>query len=659
MKTKFKLLIFLSLFITSVFSLNRKDFGRKFERAETLYQGGNYAEALNIYLELYKSDSLNSNICFKIGACYVKTGKQNKKAIYYLQKVTKIAGNDYKENDKTETRAPQKAHKFLADAYHLNYDFDLAIASYSKYKVALQKSRPIENDVIKEVTRKIEICGYAKELVTAPVDVKIVNMGPSINTTYADYSPRLSADQSTMIFTSRRPENTGGKTYDGGQYFEDIYISKRSGATWTKAENIGSPINTVGNEAAIGISADGQEILLYKDDFGNGNIYSSTLEGNKWSVPVKLNANINSQWWEPCAFLSADGSTLYFVSDRPGGYGGTDIYKSKKTKLGDWGRAVNLGPTVNSAYDEYAPFIHPDGVTLFYSSKGHKTMGGFDVFFSRTLLNDEKAWLEPANVGYPINSTGDDAFFMVSPDKKRGYYSSFREEGLGEKDNYMIVYPEVAETQLALIKGVVFDANEEAAKNVKITVTNNETNQTGEYRSNSQTGEYLLVLTPGNYNISYESEGLLFYSVNQYVAPEKGYNEKRQDVKLKQIAVGSKLDLNNIFFDFDETKLRPSSKVELDKLYDVLMSNPKLSVEVRGYADSKGTDEYNKKLSFERAQSVVNYLALKGIDKSRILAKAYGKDMATATDDKQRQELAGQGVSSSDRRVELKITGIK
>ncbi|MBA3664925.1 MAG: PD40 domain-containing protein [Bacteroidetes bacterium] len=649
MKLRF-IFLFCVVFELQSFAFKGKEYDKKFEQAEILYQGGNYYNALPVYLELFSADSSNSNISYKIGSCYLKSGYQHRNAIYYLKKAVVLATADYTANNRNEIRAPLKAYKLLGDAYHLNNDFDLAIDAYKKFQQALLTDKRSEKDVLKEVGRKIIMCNTAKTLVANPVDIKIVNLGKSINTEFPDYSPRLTADRNTMIFTSQRPGNTGGKTYDGGKYFEDIYMSVKKNGEWMPAQNMGWPVNTVGNEAAIGLSADGQQIFIYKDDLGNGNIYLSSLEGDKWSIPQRLNQNINSEWWEPCAFLSADGNALYFVSDRPGGFGGTDIYKSKKEENGDWGKAVNLGPTINSPYDEYSPFIHPDGVTLFFSSKGHQTMGGFDVFSSTTLLSDENAWLEPVNLGYPINSAGDDVFFMISPDKKNGYYSSFRDGGLGEKDNYMIIYPDPPESSIALFKGKMLDSKNNVVKNGVVTVTDHQTNVSGTHKSNSKTGEYLVVLPPGSYNISYEGDSLLFYSVDQYVAPENKYKEENRNVRLTNLAVGSKSTLNNIFFDFDDASLKRSSKSELDKLYKMLQHNPGLSVEVSGYADSKGTDEYNKKLSLERARSVANYLVRRGIKASRIIPVGVGKEMADSDDDTKET-----GLKPSGRRVEMKI----
>jgi outer membrane protein OmpA-like peptidoglycan-associated protein len=630
-------------------------FDKKYERAEQLYKGGSYNNALEVYSDLYKGDTSNMNLCFKIGDCYLKTGKNLKRSLYFLQKAANAASPGYKDGDVKERKAPIYAFKLLGDALHLNYDFDKAILAYIKFNLLSHAHSKAVTPLEKEVERQIRICNYAKELFGCPNDVSIINLGKSINSTYADYAPRISADQSTMIFTSKRPENIGGRTYGEGQYFEDIYISTKKNGEWQAAVNIGPPVNTVGNEAAIAISADGQEILIYKDDLGDGNIYSSKLEGENWSVPKKLNTNINSKWWEPAAYVSADGNTLYFVSDRPGGYGGSDIYKSKKMSNGEWGRAVNLGPRINTAYDEHSPYIHPDGRTLFFSSKGHKTMGGFDVFFSRMLQTDERAWSEPVNIGYPINTTGDDAFYIVSPDKTRAYYATTTNETIGEKDIYMVTFREQTNSPLALVKGVVVNAEQKVPQNVLITITDNESNEVlARYQTNSKSGKYSFILTPGkNHNINYEAEGYLFYSENRKVTVDMPYFETDLSVKLEELAVGSKVVLNNIFFDFDKIELRPSSKVELNKLYDFLLKHPGLKVEIAGFADARGREDYNKKLSLDRAKAVVGFLCAKGIAKERIRAVGYGSGLT-----ENNQSDAPETHNQYFRRVELKITGL-
>ncbi|MDP1747484.1 MAG: OmpA family protein, partial [Bacteroidota bacterium] len=379
---------------------------------------------------------------------------------------------------------------------------------------------------------------------------------------------------------------------------------------------------------------------------------------DQWSSPEKLNKNINTKGWEPSAFLSADGNTLYFTSNRKGGFGGRDLYKSNKLPNGEWAMASNLGSTINTPYDEDAPFIHPDGVTLYFSSNGHKTMGGFDIFSS--MLSTQNEWTKPANIGYPINSTDDDIYYAVSPDNKRAYYSSFKAGGIGEKDNYLITFFEYVESPLTLLKGTVTDPYGKVPKTVEITVTDNETGKiAGIYHPNSKTGEYLFILPPGkNYNVTYEAEGYLFHSENMDVLIKTNYYVIRKAIQLKPLVVGAKVVLKNIFFDFDKATLRPISNVELGKLYKLLNGNKGMVVEISGHTDEKGEVNYNIKLSEERAQSVVAYLIEKGINKNQMIAKGYGESNPIA------DNFNSDGIENTEnmqlnRRVELKIIEIK
>ena len=470
-----------------------------------------YAEALPIFLKLYKQDSTNMNLAFKIGVCYQGTRSQRALAIPYYTKAITSVSNNYEGSSCKEKNAPLIAWKYLGDVFHTDYQFDRAILVYEKYLAVLSENKNIDNPQLAEVKRKIEMCKAAKVLVANPIEIKLRNLGGMVNSNSGDYSPVLSADQKTLFFTSRRPETVGTQKDADGNFMEDIYMSPKTKYGWSKAKNIGAPINTEWHEATVGLSPDGQTILIYRDDMGDGNIYTTTLEGDVWSTPIKLNENINSKYWEPSAFISANGNTLYFVSNKPGGYGGRDLYISKRAFDGDWEPAVNMGATINTPYDEDAPFIHPDGVTLSFSSNGHNTMGGFDIFSSFLLANE--TWSEPVNVGFPINTTDDDIFYVISPDSKTAYFSSFREGGLGEKDNYMATFPTRKETPLTLMKGVIIDESGKPAKNARITVTDNETEQVvGVYKANSKTGAFLLFSHQGKIIISLISR-IIIYSI--------------------------------------------------------------------------------------------------------------------------------------------------
>lgn len=661
----YPLLTFKSLVIafTLCFSVlsaqNNNGFQSKFKKAKEVHKEGDCYAALPLYIELYKTDTTNANICYLVGDCYLKARSGKAKALPYLEKALLSVSYKYSSESLDERNAPLLTYKLLGDAYHIHSKFDKAILSYEQYKKELLFYKKKDAVNLKDANRKIEMCRVGMQLMATPVNAKIENMGKNLNSPYADYSPVLTADQSTMIFTTRRSQSTGGETTEDGKYFEDIYISNYNGKTWSVAETIGKPINTDGNEASVSISPDGQEILIYKDDNGDGNIYSTTLNGDVWAEPVKLNSNINSKHWEPSAFISADGYYIYFTSDRPGGFGGRDIYVSRRDPKGEWSKAVNMGALINTEFDEDAPFIHPDGITLFFSSNGHNTMGGFDIFYS-TLSDDGIKWQTPVNVGYPINSPDDDVFYIVSPDKTKAYYSSLKEGGLGEKDNYVITFLDQKQAALTLLKGLVKDAYGAVPKDIVITVTDNETgNIAGIYRPNSKTGQYLFILTPGkNYNISYEADGFMFYSENREISKKTNYYEIYKAIQLPPITVGSKIVLNNIFFDFDKATLRKTSNVELRHILRFLNKYPNIVVEISGYTDSKGTLEYNQKLSDERASAVVNYLISNKISKNRLIAKGYGESSPDAlnqnsdgTDNPEGRQL--------NRRVELKIIEIK
>ncbi len=621
------------------------------------YSKAGFSTAAPIFLKLYKKDSTNANLAFKLGVCYKSSRRYRAQCIYYFSKAASSISPEYKGESYKERKAPILSIKYLADAYHLNYQFDKAIKTYERYIAVMKQNNKSDKVVIAQAVREIEMCKTGKELVANPIKIKITSLGTNLNSTYADYSPVISADQTTIFFTTTRIETKGEIKDDGGNYMEDIYMSKKVDGVWSVAKSIGPTINTEKHEASVGISSDGQTILIYKDDDGDGNIYSTSLEGNVWSAPVKLNENINSKHWEPSAAISADGSMLYFTSNKPGGFGGSDLYSSKRMPNGEWGKSENMGSVINTAYDEDGPFIHPDGVTLAFSSNGHRSMGGFDVF---TSMNSGSAWTTPENVGYPINTTDDDIYFVLSPDNKTAYFSSFREGGTGEKDNYTATFIDRKATPLTLIKGNVIMESGSAAKNIEITVTDNETETIlGTYRANSLTGEFLFILTPGkNYNITYQSPGHLFYSENMEIALKSNYYEVYKPVTLKPIVVGSKIILNNIFFDFDKSTLRPISNVEIKNLVSLLKANPTMKVEISGHTDSKGDDAYNQKLSEERAQMVVNKLIESGISAEQMTAKGYGKTMPDADNNKLdgSDDPAGRQLN---RRVELKIIEIK
>lgn len=635
-------------------------FNRTFVQAETFFSNEEYNMALPLYMKLLLLDSTNSNTNFKIGVCHINSTTRKKESIPYFEKAVKNVAKDYKEGNPRERRAPLFAYNYLANAYHHDYQFTKAVETYKKALEGLNLANPADKLVIDDINHQIEMCNNAVELIKNPISIKLENLGPEINSEFPDYSPVLSADESMIIYTSRRPNTTGSAVDENdGMFFEDVYIAYRKDSnTWNASQNMGTPINTVGHDATIGLSVDGSQLLLFRNDNADGNIYISELQGNQWQIPQKLNDNVNTKDWEPSASVTAEGDLLYFSSNRPGGFGGRDIYRSKRLPNGQWAKPINLGPKINTPYDEDAPMIHPSGQTMFFSSMGHKSMGGFDIFFSS--VSDSGVWETPINMGYPVNTPDDDIFFVPTADNRRAYFSSFREGGYGEKDIYMITFPDQREAPLTVYKGEIKGGGSgDIAEGVQITVTDNETGElVGVYYPNSKTGKYLFILKPGrNYNISYEAEGFLFHSENLAVMMDSSYTVINKPINLSPITVGQKIVLNNIFFDTNKSDLKPESKTELDKLENLLRKNPRLIVELSGHTDSRGKKEANLKLSQQRAQAVVDYLSKAGIDSKRMKAQGYGDSQPVAPNKTADGKDNVEGMAKN-RRTELKTIGM-
>ena len=427
---------------------------------------------------------------------------------------------------------------------------------------------------------------------------------------------------------------------------------------WLPPMKIGSNINTPGHEAAISLSYDGLQLFIYKDDDDDGNIYVSNFIDYQWTTPVKLNSNINTKYWETHASLSPDGNTLYFTSNRPGGFGGRDIYKSNKNSKGDWGPAINLGPTINTPYDEESPFIMSDGKTLYFSSEGHESMGGFDIFVS--TVSADGFWSTPINVGYPINTTENDVFFVPTSDKKHAYYSSANDQGFGDQDIYMITIVHDKD-DFAVLKGIVTDPQTYKPIEAKVEVSDKSRNEVvANTMSNKTTGEYAITLpTDKDYSVKIQADNYKPYTTDIKIGKDKKNVEISNDVSLlpksdfssvniADYNIGDKFVLKSIYFDSDKIDLRRESIEELQRLIKFLNFMPTLKIELSGHTDNIGTAEHNKELSKKRAKSVMDYLIENGISANRLTFEGYGFDQPIATN------LTEEG-KQKNRRTEIKI----
>ncbi|MFN3918544.1 MAG: OmpA family protein [Flavobacteriales bacterium] len=664
-----------------------KDAVKNLELGNTLYNSQpfpRYVKAIPYYEAANKFNPDNGDLNFKLGICYLNSNMKFK-ALEYFQKAYKL-----------KPTVSREIHYYIGRGFQLNYQWDDAIYEYELYRKVLNNKN--DTEYILEAVKRIEECKSGKALQANPVRVFIDNMGPSINTEYPEYGMIMNADATEIYFTSRRPSTTGGgKDEFMDEYFEDIYSSQRMGKQWTMAQNVGSPLNTKGHDAVVALSPDGSKMIVYIDEKGDGNLFESVRKGDQWSKPQKFNKEICSPFHEPSAWYSYDGKRLYFVSDRPLDPKGKepkdkDIYVATwNTDKKKWDNVTRLPETVNTRYDEDGIFLHPDGKTLYFSSKGHNSMGGYDIFY--TILQDDGSWSKPVNVGYPVNTPDDDVFFVVAANGKYAYMTSFREDGFGEKDLYMITFLgeekqpmlntedvllasvgvpvrekviepkiEVKRSQLAILKGMVRDAKSLKPLEASIELVDNDDNLTiAEFKSDATSGKYLVSLPGGkNYGIAVKADGYLFHSENFDIPKDANYQEFVKDINLKRVDVGEIIVLKNIFFDYNKFTLRKESQNELDRLTKLLKDNPTIKIEISGHTDSRGSAAYNKELSHNRSKSVVDYLIEKGISPSRLEYKGYGKEQPIITDDeiaKLKSEKAKEDAHQENRRTEFKILG--
>ncbi|MCQ2375040.1 MAG: OmpA family protein [Salinivirgaceae bacterium] len=633
-----------------------------FKTGENNFAVERYAEALYNYLEAYKFNPDYSILNYKIGVCYMNTATRYK-ALPYFERAFQLNRNV----------APD-IHLMMAKGYHLNNKFDLAINEYKAHEAQLT---PVEaSSMREEIAKHIEECNTAKELIAEPARAFVDNIGSVINSRFNDHSPLISADESMMIFTSTR--NNGHRVVDD-QYDEDIYVSESAGKSWQAPQSIGEPINTQFDDATVGVTPDGQQLLIYNGKKNGGDIEICQLKGDKWEYPKALPKPINSEYHETSACFSPDGRTIYFVSDRPGGYGGSDIYMCSRTYKGKWGEAINLGPVINSKYDEEAVFMHPDGRTLYFSSNGHKTMGGFDIFMSQ--LNDNGTWSEPVNLGYPINSTDDDLCFVISASGRHGYCSSVRPDGIGGFDIYRSTFlgpekplvlssednlisareqpvsdmvmeasVELKTIRLTIVKGIVRDAISNEPVSAQIDIVDNEKNEViFTSQTNSSTGKFLVSLPSGkNYGLAVKAENYLFHSENFDIPGATEYQEINKEIALNNIKKDVKIILKNVFFETGSAKLKPTSYAELGRLTKLMTDMPTMRIEISGHTDNQGSYATNQRLSEARAKSVVDFMISEGIAANRLEYKGYAFDQPIA-------DNSTKDGRAMNRRVEFKV----
>lgn len=650
------ILSFLAASITSGLCQSLKDL---IATGDKFYSKKNYSSAIKSYAEALAINPDEAALNFKLGLAYLYSDTKSK-AAEFIDKA-------YRLNPSVNS----KIDYYLGIAFQNTNEIKKALQHFESFK----KNNP---NVASIANAKIAECHIADSLAEFELNVVIENLGPSVNTHFTEHSPILSADGNTLIFTSNRSDDPNGT-----ESLEDVYVTHKTNGNWSAPKRISNNINTKFNDAAASLSPDGKTLFLYSE-LGSGDIYTSSFDGNDWSEPKPLNKNINtSQFWETCASVSSDGKKLYFASNRDGGFGELDIYVSELDGNGQWGKAINLGSTINTAGNEDSPFIHYDGVTLYFSSDGHPGLGNNDIFFSE-LRNGK--WTKPENIGYPINLWEYDGFFTISHDKKVGYYSTVKEGGLGGIDIYSIKFLEPkykpkppppvvviekkkVENQnyvdpamqklrdqkvVTVLRGKVIDETSATPLNATVTLVDNETGKVlSKIYSDPSTGDFELTIPHGgNYGVTTESHGYLFNSINFSLPKFAEYQEIDTHIIMVRTAIGSKVVLRNIFFDVGKYNLKDQSVSEIQKVQELLIKNPQLKVQINGHTDNTGDAPANKSLSLKRANAVVDFLISKGVDQSRVSAKGYGSERPIVSND---DESGGREIN---RRTEIEVVGL-
>ncbi len=521
--------------------------------------------AKEIYIQATEADTNNIRANYMAGRLYLETVNRDYSAKYFER--VKRLDPKYKFN----------IDYLIGRGYQYGLEFETALKFFESYKKRLLANKSYRGgDVTSttEVNERIEECKNGLEIIDMPSLYTIENVGENINSAWPDYAPVLSEDETVMIFTSRRQEDNTNENVDKDNfYYEDIYMSKRIGITWQRAKNIGSTINTPYHDSNLFLSADGKTLYIYSDT-GNGDIYYSTESSNgEWSKPQPIPGRINSAGFsEQSVSISSDGDFLLFASNRPGGYGGFDIYGCYKED-GEWKRPFNMGPEINTKYDEDGPFIAKDGVTIYFSSKGQKGFGGFDVFKTSYNAASEK-WNKPENLGYPVNTVDDEVYFYPTADGKRGYLASVREEGQGFTDIYMVKYT-------------------------------------------------------GNLGQTAKSRILdLKKKDNQFISDED---------LAKKLLIDSVLNISayQVYYEVNSAEILPEFEKRLSEMGKFLKGNINLGVQISAFSSSDGNLKYNLELSNKRAQAVMQYFREMGIEEDRMAARGFG--VLTGTEDKSRR----------------------
>ena len=585
---KNKLFILLVTIITSL-NVGAQSFKSLYFKSLHYLEVYDYSAALDILLEMKELDPENCNTHFFIGNCLMNIPNREKEAIPYYEKALESLTIAYKIANPREKNAPIDAIELLGNAYHMNYEFEKAIEKYEFYGNFLSE---YNEDAVRSNARKIRRSKNALKLVQNPVDVKIYPL-ETVNSEFSEYKPLLNAQENTMFFTAKKPDGLTDNKDDQGDFYEHIYFSEKVGNNWTQAKLMPSPINTKKSTSALYLSADGQYLLssMVNNDnnigpLGRG-IFESYKNGNVWTDPQIFQNKVNTSYLETSANMDLNKNMVFFVSDRDGGLGGKDLWMIKKLDNGSWSSPQNLGEPINTEYDEESPYFHSDGKTLYFSSKGHSSIGGLDIFKSE--LDKELNWTSPKNMGYPINTVNDDLSFVPTVTGNKAYFSSVRNGGKGKSDIYEMILPNQEESSLAVYKGKVTNQNGKPIKNIEVSVQNDKYYPVyKEFQINKSSGKFVFVFESGNfYNIKFDIDTLTIYDSINVSENQKGIFSYSKSIEIAE----DEVVVSNAVIEIEE-------KITIEKqpmvINNVLKVSPVVSSNLSNDANSKSLESSEK-----------------------------------------------------------------
>ncbi|MFC2090073.1 OmpA family protein [Bacteroidota bacterium] len=624
------------------------------------------------YLFAYSYNGDNPQLNYKIGICYLYSDEKYKALDYFLK------AYELEPEISTEIKLN------IGKAYHYAHKFEEAKDFYLQYKMDI----PPDDDLLEktnEVEKLIVECTNGIEFSANPKRVIIDNLGEEVNSSFDDYNPRFAYEDSALIYTSRRPVSKRSKRNPlDNKFYEDIYISSYNGNDFSNARLMGKPFNSKGNDAIVGVAPDGESVFVYVGEEDGGDIQQVFFRADKekWKKPKSLSKYIGSKAGETTAALTPNGEELYFVSANPDqSKGGKDIFVTKKNRKGKWEDPTNLGSLINSKFDEEGVYLSPDGNTMYFASKGHNSMGGFDIY-KCTRSSADASWGTPVNLGYPINTPENEVFYVVDASGRYAYYSTIRDGGLGGMDIFKImelgsekeVMTLITEDLVAgfdsesvnpfltlplkreldttiMLTGRVLDtiSGEEKVIIAALSFMDPETGQIVSRAMTGTDGRFRTRITePKAYGVEITATDYLYYLDIVDLSELSPMESAEHDFYLQKIEVGSKVVLDNIYFETGKSILTPNSFEALKQVAKFLTDNSSVHLEISGHTDNTGSQRVNMNLSTARAKSVVDYLVEQGVSGARLVHKGYADTEPVASNDTPEGR-------EQNRRVEFKV----